>query len=118
MGDVTIFDKILSGQIPADVVFEDDIVLAFHDVNPQAPIHVLVIPKKKVTGFSDLKSITGDDVGIFGEYLKRISLVAEKLGLDEGGYRIVFNQGKDGGQTVDYIHAHIIGGRNLSWPTG
>lgn len=115
MSEQTIFDKIIAGDIPAKVAFEDEIVLAFHDVNPQAPIHVLVIPKKKIAGFKDVKNSDNIDMG---EYMKKISLVAEKLGLDDDGYRVVFNQGSDGGQTVEYIHAHILGGRSLSWPPG
>jgi histidine triad (HIT) family protein len=118
MSEVTIFDKILAGEIPANKVYEDDYVLAFHDVNPQAPTHVLVIPKLKFTGFSALKNQGEENVKIMGEYMSRISLVAEKLGLDDDGYRVVFNQGSDGGQTVEYIHAHIIGGRSLTWPPG
>lgn len=115
MGDVTIFDKILAGDIPADKVFEDEAVLAFHDVSPQAPVHVLVIPKKKIVGFADLRN---EEEALLGAFMKRISLVAEHLGLEQDGYRVVFNQGKDGGQSVDYIHAHILGGRSLAWPPG
>lgn len=111
----TIFDKIIAKEIPAEVVYEDEFVLAFKDINPQAPTHVLVIPKKKIVSFADLKS---EDVSYVGEYMTRVSLVANKLNLDEGGYRIVFNHGRDGQQTVDYIHAHILGGKALSWPPG
>lgn len=115
MSDITIFDKILAGEIPCQKVFENEDVFAFEDVNPQAPIHVLVIPKKKVVGFADLKNESPD---LLASYMAGISLVAEKLGLDEDGYRVVFNQGSDGGQTVSYIHAHILGGRQLNWPPG
>ena len=113
--EVTIFDKIIRGDIKADIVYEDEHVLAFKDVNPQAPVHILVIPKKKMTSFIDCEKQLICDLG---NYMSRISLVANKLGLNENGYRIVFNHGKDGQQTVDYIHAHILGGRPLHWPPG
>ncbi len=111
----TIFDKIIAKEIPAKIVYEDDWVLAFHDVNPQAPVHVLVIPKKKVRGFAEFTSQDAVDVG---NYMLRIAKVAKQLGLDADGYRVVFNNGRNGQQTVDYIHAHILGGRQLSWPPG
>ena len=97
------------------MVYEDDDILAFHDISPQAPVHVLVIPKKKIVSFADLKKSDQDYVG---RYMMGVSKVAAMLKLDEPGYRIVFNHGRDGQQTVDYIHAHIIGGRSLSWPPG
>lgn len=111
----TIFDRILRKELPADIVFEDDEVLAFRDVNPQASVHVLVIPKRKWCGFKDLAK--GDPADI-GGYIKKVAFVASSLGLDENGYRIVFNQGRDGQQTVEYIHAHILGGRPMNWPPG
>ena len=111
----TIFEKILAGDIPAKIVYQDDDIFAFHDISPQAPVHVLVIPKQKIKSFSDLKD---SEVDFVGKYMKGVSKVAGLLNLDEGGYRIVFNHGKDGQQTVDYIHAHIIGGRSLTWPPG
>lgn len=111
----TVFDQILSGDLPADKVFEDDHVLAFSDLRPAAPTHVLVIPKKKLTGVKEFTDAEALDLGL---YLQRVALVARELGLEEKGYRVVFNQGRDGGQTVDYVHAHILGGRSLSWPPG
>lgn len=111
----TIFDKIIAGDIPAKKVFEDDDVLAFEDVNPQAPTHVLVIPKQKIQGFNDLDQL---DSAFVGRYVTKVSLVAKELGLDKNGYRVVFNQGMHGCQSVDYIHAHIVGGRQLEWPPG
>ncbi|KAA0209978.1 MAG: histidine triad nucleotide-binding protein [Ignavibacteriaceae bacterium] len=111
----TIFDKILSGEIPSTKVYEDDDIYAFRDINPAAPVHVLVIPKLKITGFKDLKGLSESEIG---KFIKGVSKVAGELGLDNDGYRIVFNQGKHGQQTVDYIHAHIIGGRQLTWPPG
>jgi histidine triad (HIT) family protein len=111
----TIFDKIIRREIPAKIAYEDDHVLAFHDVSPQAPIHVLVIPKTKWVRFADLKQV---EALALGQYMRSIALVAEQLGLEPSGYRVVFNNGRDGQQTVDYIHAHILGGRGLHWPPG
>jgi histidine triad (HIT) family protein len=114
MAEDTIFDKILRGEIPADVVYEDVAVLAFKDFNPQAPVHIVVIPKKKVTGFDTISSLPADFIG---RYMNGISEAAKKAGL-VNGYRVVFNTGRDGQQTVEYIHAHILGGRQLGWPPG
>lgn len=111
----TIFEKIIAREIPAKIVYEDEFVLAFQDINPQAPVHVLVIPKKKVTRFAELKS---KDPAWVGEWMARVAKVASHLGLEENGYRVVVNNGADGGQTVEYIHAHILGGRPLAWPPG
>ncbi len=111
----TIFDKIIRKEIPAKIVHEDEHVLAFHDIAPQAPVHVLVIPKHKWAFFSDLEHA---DPVLVGHFMKGVSATAAKLGLVANGYRIVFNNGRDGQQTVDYIHAHILGGRPLTWPPG
>lgn len=111
----TIFDKILRKEIRANIAYEDDDILAFHDINPQAPVHVLVIPKKKITAFSELREHSIEDTG---RLFKGASLVAAKLGLEREGYRVVINCGRHGQQTVEYIHAHILGGRQLSWPPG
>jgi histidine triad (HIT) family protein len=113
--ETTIFDRILSKEIPANIVYEDEIVLAFRDINPQAPVHVLVIPKRRISRFADLQN---QDAQFVGQYIQRVSQVATKLGLDESGYRIVFNNGENGGQEVEYIHAHILGNRRLVWPPG
>ena len=111
----TIFDKILSGEIPADKVYEDDEVLAFRDIAPQAPVHVLVIPKEHIERFSELPD--REDIRI-GAFFGRVAKIASDLGLDESGYRIVLNNGPDGGQEVEYLHAHILGGRKMTWPPG
>jgi histidine triad (HIT) family protein len=113
--ELTIFDRILAKEIPANIVYEDDIVCAFRDINPQAPVHVLVIPKRRIARFTDLQ---GEDAGFVGQYMQRVAQVATALGLDGSGYRIVFNNGRDGGQEVEYIHAHILGNRRLAWPPG
>lgn len=115
MSEDTIFDKILRKELPATVVYEDEDVLAFRDINPQAPVHVLVIPKKKWKSFTDLKEAEHSEVG---RYFSKVAKVAQHLELEESGYRVVFNHGRDGQQTVPYIHAHIIGGRALTWPPG
>ena len=115
MDNDTLFDKILSGDVPSEGVYEDEDVYAFRDINPQAPEHVLVIPRKKMASFTDIKNADAADVGRF---MQSVSKVATKLGLDEGGYRVVFNSGPDAQQSVAYIHAHILGGRQMSWPPG
>jgi len=112
---VTIFDKILAGEIPCQKIYEDEFVLAFRDVNPQAPTHVLVIPKKKVERFEEYKSVDPVEVGHF---FTRVAKVASELGLEKRGYRVVINNGADGQQSVEYLHAHILGGRQLAWPPG
>lgn len=115
MAEKSIFEKIRDREIPADIVHEDDSVVAFRDINPQAPTHVLVIPRQKISGFPELK--TADEAAV-GKFLRRVAEVAAGLGLESNGYRIVFNSGRDGQQTVDYLHAHILGGRRLEWPPG
>jgi histidine triad (HIT) family protein len=107
----TIFDKILKGDLPSDKVYEDDHVFAFRDISPVAQTHVLVVPKEKTVHFSELKDCSVEYVG---EFFKRVSKVACELGLEEQGFRIVLNNGRHGCQTVDYLHAHIIGGQQLS----
>ena len=111
----TLFDKILAKEIPSEAVYEDDDVYAFRDINPQAPNHVLVIPKEKLTSFVDIKDA---DPTTIGRFMAGVSKVATNLGLDEPGYRVVFNSGPDAQQSVAYIHAHILGGRQLGWPPG
>lgn len=111
---MTLFEKILQGDIPSDKVYEDEYSYAFKDISPQAPIHVLVIPKTKARNIEELADLSQD---VVSGYLKGIKKTIETLGLEEG-YRVVFNTGEWGGQTVDYVHAHILGKRLLSWPPG
>ncbi len=108
---MTIFEKILNKEIPANIVFENEFVLAFKDISPQAKVHVLVIPKTKIESFIQVKS---SDASILAELMKGISLTANALELDSNGYRVAFNCGDHGGQTVDYLHAHILGGEKLA----
>ena len=110
----TIFGKIIRREIPANIVYEDDLALAFKDVNPQAPTHILVIPKKPIPRVSEAVS---DDRSLLGHLLLTAKKVAEEAGLEDG-YRVVINNGKDGGQTVDHLHLHILGGRQMQWPPG
>ena len=109
-----IFQKIIDKQIPAKVVYEDDLVLAFHDVGPKAPVHVLIIPKKVIRTHAD---VTDAD----GRVLGHLHVVAAKLAKDLGladGYRLVINSGDRGGQTVPHLHLHLMGGRDFTWPPG
>ncbi|MBD2577406.1 histidine triad nucleotide-binding protein [Oscillatoria sp. FACHB-1406] len=110
----TIFGKIIRKEIPADIVYEDDLALAFNDINPQAPTHILVIPKQPIPRLSEA---TSEDHKLMGHLLLTAKRVAEQAGLSNG-YRLVINNGEDGGQTVDHLHLHILGGRSLRWPPG
>lgn len=111
---LTIFMKIINREIAADIVYEDDDCLAFRDVSPQAPVHVLLVPKKPVVS---LRELTPADAELCGNLLMAVPKVADILGLD-GGYRTVINTGADGGQSVYHLHIHILGGRSLTWPPG
>ena len=114
MGEKSIFKKIIDGEILADVVFEDDLCLAFRDIDPQAPTHVLVIPKEEIRSLAD----TNDDHhALLGHMAMVIRRLAAELGLQEG-YRVVVNTGSEGGQTVDHLHFHLLGGRQMTWPPG
>ncbi|MEI2579690.1 histidine triad nucleotide-binding protein [Scytonema sp. PRP1] len=110
----TIFSKIIRREIPADIVYEDDLALAFKDVNPQAPVHILVIPKKPIPRLADAES---EDDALLGHLLLTVKRVAEQAGLTNG-YRLVINTGPDAGQTVYHLHLHILGGRQMTWPPG
>jgi histidine triad (HIT) family protein len=114
MADKTIFKRILDREIPADIVYEDDLCLAFRDVAPKAPTHVLLIPKKEIPAVNDL---TAEDQQLAGHLLLVAGRVAEQLELNNG-YRLVVNCGPDAGQAVNHLHIHILGGRPLGWPPG
>ena len=111
----TIFGKIIAREIPADIVYEDDNVLAFRDVAPQAPTHVLVVPKRPLVNLLDAGE---GDALLLGQLMQAAVHVARTLGLADGGFRVVVNVGPDGGQTVDHLHLHLLGGRHLTWPPG
>lgn len=110
----TIFKRIIDKEIPAKIVHEDDLCLAFHDVNPQAPTHVLVIPRKEIPSLADASDA---DAELLGHLLLTARHLAATLRL-ANGFRIVINAGPDGGQTVDHLHVHLLGGRSLGWPPG
>jgi histidine triad (HIT) family protein len=110
----TIFSKIIRREIPADIVYEDDLALAFKDITPQAPVHILVIPKKPIP---QLAAADSEDHALMGHLLLTAKRVAQQAGL-ENGYRLVINNGSDAGQTVDHLHLHILGGRQMKWPPG
>jgi histidine triad (HIT) family protein len=111
----TIFEKILNKEIPCQPIYEDDHTLAFHDIAPQAPVHILIIPKKKFVNVNDLND---EDAEAVGKVLVAAKKIAQKLDLDKKGYRLVFNNGEGAGQTVFYMHCHLLAGRSLSWPPG
>jgi histidine triad (HIT) family protein len=111
---MTIFSKIIRKEIPAKIVFEDDLCLAFYDITPQAPVHVLIIPKREI---SSMMAITEGDKNLLGHLLITASQIAKDIGLEKG-YRLVINTGKDGGQTVDHLHIHLLGKRHMKEALG
>lgn len=111
---MTIFQKIINREIPADIVYEDDLCLAFRDINAQAPTHVLLIPKEDIVS---LKELEPQHCAIMGHLMLKVPELAEQLGLGKG-YRIVINCGEHGGQSVDHLHIHLLGGRPMHWPPG
>jgi histidine triad (HIT) family protein len=110
-----LFCRIVNREIPASIVYEDERVVAFNDVNPQAATHVLVIPRRHISTLNDLEESDDD---IIGEVVRRAAAIARERGIDGSGYRTVFNTNADAGQTVFHIHLHLIGGRALGWPPG
>lgn len=112
---MTIFEKIARREIPAQIVWEDEDVLAFHDVDPKAPVHVLVVPKRVIPR---LAAAEASDEALLGKLLAATRRVAEKLDLLESGYRVVINSGPDAGESVPHLHLHVLGKRALSWPPG
>ena len=114
MSEKTVFKRIIDQEIPATIVYEDDRCLAFHDIDPKAPVHVLLIPKKELRNLSDAED---EDADLLGHMMLVIPEIAEQLALDSG-YRVITNNGPDGGQEVDHLHFHIMGGRKFSWPAG
>ena len=110
-----LFCKFIARQIPTSIVYEDDRVFAFNDINPQGPTHVLLVPKRHIASLNDLAE---DDDAIVGELVRRAAAIANERGIAAGGYRTVFNTNRDAGQSVFHIHLHLIGGRSLDWPPG
>lgn len=111
----TLFEKIAAREIPAQIVFEDEFVMAFRDIAPQAPTHILIVPKKPIPRISEAGP---EDHQVLGHLLLKAAEVAEKLGLKPGGYRLVINNGPDAGEAVPHLHLHILGGRKMAWPPG
>jgi histidine triad (HIT) family protein len=111
----TLFEKIVAREVPASIVYEDDKVIAFRDIKPQAPTHVLIVPKQPVPRIADARP---EDHQVLGHLLLKAAEVARQLGIAQSGYRLVFNNGPDAGEAVPHLHCHILGGRKLSWPPG
>ncbi|MGE3310865.1 MAG: histidine triad nucleotide-binding protein [Limisphaerales bacterium] len=112
---MTLFEKIAARQIPSDMVFEDERVIAFRDINPQAPVHVLVVPKKAIPRVGEAAD---GESQLLGHLLLTAAAVARTLGVDRTGYRLVINNGSDGGESVPHLHVHLLGGRAMGWPPG
>lgn len=110
-----IFCRIVSGEIQASIIYEDDLVIAFRDINPQAPKHILIIPRNHV---DSMNKMSAEDKDLVGHLLIAASSIASQEGIAETGYRTVINTGEDGGQTVWHLHVHLLGGRSLGWPPG
>ena len=110
-----LFCKIITREIPGAIVYEDERILAFNDINPQAPTHVLLVPKRHIASLNDLQP--GDDQ-VLGELVRRAAAIAKERGISAGGFRTVFNTNSDAGQTVFHVHLHLLGGRSLGWPPG
>ena len=112
---MSIFQKIINKEIPADIVYEDDLALAFRDISPQAPTHILIIPKKPIV---NLASATSEDATVLGHLMLVAGKIARQEGVDERGYRVVTNVNHDGGQSVYHLHFHLLAGRQMTWPPG
>lgn len=110
-----LFCKIVAGEVPATVVAESESSLAFYDIAPQAPVHVLVIPKRHIDGVNE---VGADDLGVFDDLMSLVQKVVTDEAVRESGYRLVFNVGDDGQQTVGHLHVHVLGGRRMTWPPG
>jgi len=111
----TLFERIAAGEVPAQIVYQDDKVFAFRDIKAGAPTHVLIVPRKPIPRIAEAKP---DDHQVLGHLLLKAAQVAEQLGLKEKGYRLVINNGPDAGESVPHLHMHIMGGRHMSWPPG
>ena len=112
----TIFKKIIDKEIPADIVFESENILAFRDINPQAPVHILIIPKIEIPKVTDIKGL--EHARLLGEMYDTANKIAKDEGIADDGFRLVFNCGKNGGQDVYHLHMHLLGGRKMNWPPG
>jgi histidine triad (HIT) family protein len=115
MGDKTIFQKIADREIPGDIVYEDDQCLCFRDISPQAPVHLLLVPKKLIVRIGEADP---DDAALLGHLMTRIRVIAEQEGFAEDGFRVVINHGSQGGEAVPHLHLHLLAGRQMQWPPG
>ena len=115
MNEKTIFEKIIDKDIRSNIIFEDDSVIAIEDISPVAPIHILIIPKKKIITIND---VLEEDESLIGHMIITAKDIAKELGINKNGYRLVFNTNEDGGQSVYHIHLHLLGGRKMDWPPG
>ncbi|MDQ8192460.1 histidine triad nucleotide-binding protein [Roseibacillus persicicus] len=115
MHDKTLFEKLIAREIPSDIVYEDELAFCFRDIQPQAPVHLLLIPK---TPIPRIAATTEDDKELLGHLMSRIPIIARQEGFEESGFRVVINNGPDGGETVPHMHIHLLAGRPLQWPPG
>lgn len=115
MSEMTLFEKIIAREIPADIVYEDDVCLCFHDIEPKAPVHLLIVPKKPI---ARIAAAEAEDKQVLGHLLLTAQQVAKQEGFSENGFRVVINNGADGGETVPHLHVHVLAGRKLTWPPG
>jgi len=115
MEEKSIFEKIRDGEIPAQMVYEDEHCMCFHDIQPQAPVHALLVPKQRINRIGVAEST---DATVLGHMMTKVAEITKTLGIDESGFRLVVNNGRDGGETVPHLHIHILGGRKLEWPPG
>ena len=111
----SIFTKIIKREIPAAIIYEDDECIAFRDIDPKAPVHILLVPKKEIPS---LAQVTGNDKTLLGHLMVKASEIAKAEGISDSGYRVVVNTNKEGGQEVYHVHMHILGGRQMNWPPG
>jgi len=111
----TLFEKIAAREIPADIVYEDDLCLCLHDINPQAPIHLLIVPKKPIVRIAEAKP---EDKETLGHLILTAQMIAKQEGFEQNGFRTVINNGQDGGEEVPHLHLHILAGRKMTWPPG
>ena len=115
MVEETVFSKIIDKKIPAEIIYEDEEVVAFKDINPQAPVHVLIVPRKPIPKLTDADD---SDTAILGKMVMIARQIAKDFKLDQEGFRLLLNEGKNGGQTIYHLHFHLLGGRRLMWPPG
>jgi histidine triad (HIT) family protein len=111
----TLFEKIIAGEIPAEILYQDEACLVLRDINPQAPVHLLIIPKRVIPRIAEADA---EDAGLLGTLLLKAHEIAEQEGIASSGYRLVINNGADGGESVPHLHVHLLGGRPLQWPPG